>query len=132
MKIFIFMSRFFAEIQSTTSIVGTEDTFYAVFNTPENSIAGSAVCSFSLRDVTRTFEESPFKNQVRNKSSWRERNEYQAHFRPKRKRSIRTGCRSTGRIRPTLVLENVTPEDEEEEGRRHRGRGRNRATTTRR
>ena len=72
MKIFIFMFRLFAEIQSTTSIVGTEDTFYAVFNTPENSIAGSAVCSFSLRDVTRTFEESPFKNQVRNKSSWRE------------------------------------------------------------
>ena len=54
----------FTEIQSTTAIVGTEDTFYAVFNTPENSIAGSAVCSFSLRDLTRTFEESPFKNQV--------------------------------------------------------------------
>ena len=55
----------FIEIQSTTAIVGIEDTFYAVFNTPENSIAGSAVCSFSLSDLTTTFEESPFKNQVR-------------------------------------------------------------------
>ena len=47
----------FIEIQSTTAIVGIEDTFYAVFNTPENSIAGSAVCSFSLSDLTTTFEE---------------------------------------------------------------------------
>ena len=62
------MIHIITEIQSTTAIVGTEDTFYAVFNTPENSIAGSAVCSFSLSDVTRTFEESPFKNQVRQKS----------------------------------------------------------------
>ena len=54
--------------QSTTAIVGGAsegETFYAVFNTPENSIAGSAVCSFSLSDVTRVFQESPFKNQVR-------------------------------------------------------------------
>ena len=59
------IARLFTEIQSTTAIVGVEDTFYAVFNTPENSIAGSAVCSFSLSDLTTTFEESPFKNQVR-------------------------------------------------------------------
>ena len=59
------IARLFTEIQSTTAIVGAEDTFYAVFNTPENSIAGSAVCSFSLSDLTTTFEESPFKNQVR-------------------------------------------------------------------
>ena len=55
--------------QSTTAIVGGDasegETFYAVFNTPKNSIAGSAVCSFSLSDVTRVFQESPFKNQVR-------------------------------------------------------------------
>ena len=63
------ITHLFTEIQSTTSIVGAEDTFYAVFNTPENSIAGSAVCSFSLSDVTKTFEESPFKNQVRKYSN---------------------------------------------------------------
>jgi semaphorin 6 len=54
---------YFDEIQSTSSVVGGDSVFYAVFNTPENSIAGSAVCSFKMDDVVRTFAESPFKHQ---------------------------------------------------------------------
>ncbi len=66
------MPFYFDEIQSTSSIVGGDERqiFYGVFNTPENSIAGSAVCSFSMADVLRTFEESPFKNQETIFSNW--------------------------------------------------------------
>jgi len=42
---------------------------YAVFTTPENSIAGSAVCAFRLRDLLDTFEGA-FKEQKTADSNW--------------------------------------------------------------
>ena len=38
---------------------------YAVFTTPSNSIPGSAVCKFSVRDLTESFHHGGFKFQVR-------------------------------------------------------------------
>ena len=54
---------YFNEIQSTSHVVH-DDVIYGVFTTPENSIAGSAICAFDLKDVLKSFEEGPFKNQV--------------------------------------------------------------------
>lgn len=42
---------------------------YGVFTTPPNSISGSAVCAFSLEDITKTFEGS-FKEQEGLTSNW--------------------------------------------------------------
>lgn len=42
---------------------------YAVFTTPSNSITGSAVCAFSLQDVSDTFEGN-FKEQSELNSNW--------------------------------------------------------------
>uniref|UniRef100_A0A1A9WXA1 Sema domain-containing protein n=1 Tax=Glossina brevipalpis TaxID=37001 RepID=A0A1A9WXA1_9MUSC len=42
---------------------------YGVFNTPTNSIPGSAVCTFSLQDIADTFEGS-FKEQSSINSNW--------------------------------------------------------------
>ena len=68
---------YFNEIQATVSNFvpnshgSTEDGMvYAVFTTPENSIAGSAICAFSLRDITTAFEEGDFKHQHAVNSNW--------------------------------------------------------------
>ena len=57
----------FDEIQSTSSqmvdVGNGEKLVYGVFTTPDNAIAGSAVCSFRLSDITRSFDEGPFKGQ---------------------------------------------------------------------
>ncbi|XP_014673346.1 PREDICTED: semaphorin-1A-like isoform X2 [Priapulus caudatus] len=56
----------FNEIQASTPLVETmvngkrELVFYAVFTTPDNSISGSAVCAFRMRNVTDAFD-GPFK-----------------------------------------------------------------------
>lgn len=42
---------------------------YGVFTTPVNSISGSAVCAFSLKDINRAFESS-FKSQSVNNANW--------------------------------------------------------------
>ena len=60
---------YFNEIQSTSNVAGG-DRIYGVFTTPDNSIAGSAVCSFRLRDILATFEEGPFKNQDNSNANW--------------------------------------------------------------
>ena len=55
---------YFDEIQSAFYVndAGNEDegVVYAVFTTPENSIAGSAICSFNLTSIEKTFK-GPFK-----------------------------------------------------------------------
>ena len=43
---------------------------YGVFTTPDNAIAGSAICAFKLSDITTAFEEGPFKNQDNANSNW--------------------------------------------------------------
>ena len=47
-----------------------EKVFYGVFTTPDNSIAGSAICSFKMSDILATFEDGPFKNQETGNSNW--------------------------------------------------------------
>ena len=72
---------YFDEIQSTSGFVErsesinrgsirNEQVFYGVFTTPDNSIAGSAICSFKLSDILSTFEDGPFKNQETVNSNW--------------------------------------------------------------
>jgi chondroitin sulfate proteoglycan 4 len=55
---------YFDEIQSAFYVNDNENedngVVYAVFTTPENSIAGSAICSFNLTSIERTFK-GPFK-----------------------------------------------------------------------
>lgn len=66
---------YFNEIQSTTELIeGTYGStnaqlIYGVFTTPPNSISGSAVCAFSLQDITDTFE-GDFKEQEALTSNW--------------------------------------------------------------
>lgn len=45
------------------------DIFYAIFNTPENSIPASAICAFSMGDVNKTFK-SRFKGQESSVHNW--------------------------------------------------------------
>ena len=57
---------YFNDIQSTSGFVRTagsssaDQVVYGVFTTPENSIAGSAICAFKLSDITDTFEVRHF------------------------------------------------------------------------
>lgn len=61
--------------ESTTELIeGTygsvsRQLMYAVFTTPANSIGGSAVCAFSLQDISDTFEGN-FKEQSELNSNW--------------------------------------------------------------
>ncbi|CAH1989395.1 unnamed protein product [Acanthoscelides obtectus] len=65
----------FNEIQSTTELIDGKygDTsaqlVYGAFTTPPNSISGSAVCAFSLQDITDTFEGN-FKEQAAINANW--------------------------------------------------------------
>ncbi|KAL6443082.1 hypothetical protein ACFW04_002802 [Cataglyphis niger] len=66
---------YFNEIQSTTELIsgqygGTSaQLIYGTFTTPVNSISGSAVCAFSLQDITDTFAGN-FKEQSAMNSNW--------------------------------------------------------------
>ena len=46
-----------------------ESVVYGVFRTPPNSISGSAVCAFRLRDVSRVFD-GQFKEQRSTSENW--------------------------------------------------------------
>lgn len=60
---------YFNEIQSTSHVFHG-DTLYAAFTTAENSISGSAICSYDLNEINRVFEESPFKSQESIYDNW--------------------------------------------------------------
>ncbi|CRK93680.1 CLUMA_CG007209, isoform A [Clunio marinus] len=66
---------YFDEIQSSSDLVegayGNTNSrlIYGVFSTPNNAIAGSAICAFSLQDIADTFEGS-FKEQPSINSNW--------------------------------------------------------------
>ncbi|KAK7590702.1 hypothetical protein V9T40_002315 [Parthenolecanium corni] len=66
---------YFDEIQAISDVVegeysgGQEQLIYGVFNTPVNSIGGSAICAFSLRSVIAIFN-GPFKEQEHMNSNW--------------------------------------------------------------
>ena len=48
----------------------SEGLVYATFTTPENSIAGSAICSFNISDVDDTFQ-GPFKKREGQDAIWK-------------------------------------------------------------
>ena len=64
---------YFNEIQGTSStIIDTQDgdkIIYGVFTTPENSMAGSAVCAFRLSDIEKSFN-GQFKSQANSNANW--------------------------------------------------------------
>lgn len=61
---------YFDELQGTFLLEdGTEKYIYAVFNTPMNSIAGSAVCVYNITALEKSFA-GPFKYQENPRSAW--------------------------------------------------------------
>ena len=67
------MPFYFNEIQGTTDFIDVGETdkiVYGVFTTPENAVAGSAICSFRLSDIRHAFDEGPFKGQATGNSNW--------------------------------------------------------------
>ncbi|CAG0880690.1 unnamed protein product [Cyprideis torosa] len=66
---------YFNEIQSTSDIVRgiygdiEEEVVYGVFTTPQNSLPGSAICAFRMKDLLETFV-GPFKEQKTPQSQW--------------------------------------------------------------
>jgi len=47
-----------------------DNVIYGIFTTPDNSIAGSAVCKFRLSDIRSSLEEGPFKGQSTASANW--------------------------------------------------------------
>lgn len=70
---------YYDEIQSAQYVAQEGGIVYATFSTPENSIAGSAICSFNLTAIEETFE-GPFKKQSRPDSTWEPQNGDHSHF----------------------------------------------------
>uniref|UniRef100_A0A182P8I8 Semaphorin-1A n=1 Tax=Anopheles epiroticus TaxID=199890 RepID=A0A182P8I8_9DIPT len=66
---------YFDEIQSTSNLVegryghANSKLIYGVFSTAPNAIAGSAICAFSLQEISDTFEGN-FKEQSGLNSNW--------------------------------------------------------------
>ena len=60
---------YFDEIQSLHRDP-SDSSVYALFTTPKNALAGSAICRFDLREISRDFASSPFKAQADADSNW--------------------------------------------------------------
>ena len=63
---------YFDQVQAMSPVVSTktdDKIIFGIFNTPENSITGSAVCSFRLSDITASFD-GPFKGQSDTNANW--------------------------------------------------------------
>ena len=45
---------YFDEVQATSGLIDGH-LVYGVFTTPDNSISGSAICAFSLKDITQRY-----------------------------------------------------------------------------
>ena len=59
-------------VQAMSPVVNTQTDdkiIYGIFNTQENSISGSAVCSFKMSDIADSFN-GPFKGQADSNSNW--------------------------------------------------------------
>jgi len=65
---------YFNEIQGATKFVNTPDgndkMVYATFTTPDNAIAGSAICSYRLSEIRKAFDEGDFKGQKASDYNW--------------------------------------------------------------
>lgn len=69
---------YYNEIQSV-HYLEREQMIYATFNTPDNSIYGSAVCSFNISSIHKAFN-GPFKHQANPKSTWEKHTNSHTHF----------------------------------------------------
>ncbi|TRY62769.1 hypothetical protein TCAL_00852 [Tigriopus californicus] len=61
---------FFNEIQDIYKSPEDDSIFHAVFATGSNGLSGSAICSFTLDDLQKTFDEGKFKEQATTTSIW--------------------------------------------------------------
>jgi len=62
---------YFNEIQGiSTAFKGSEKLIYATFTTPDNAIAGSAICHFRLSDIQNAFDNGDFKGQKSSDYNW--------------------------------------------------------------
>ncbi len=61
---------FFDEIQDVFKTEDDDSVFHAVFSTGRVGLTGSAVCSFRMEDLDRTFNEGKFKEQATSTSVW--------------------------------------------------------------
>ena len=52
---------YFDEVQATSGLIDGH-LVYGVFTTPDNSISGSAICAFSLKDITQRYVKPHFYN----------------------------------------------------------------------
>lgn len=68
-------NKLFVYIESSTDLIdgqyggNSAQLIYGTFTTPPNSISGSAVCAFSLKDITDAFEGN-FKEQAAINANW--------------------------------------------------------------
>ena len=63
---------YFDQVQAVSQVVNSnsnDGTIFGIFNTPENSITGSAICSFKMSDIRDSFD-GPFKGQADVNSNW--------------------------------------------------------------
>ena len=50
---------YFDEIQSTSGLIDGH-FIYGVFTTPDNSISGSAICGFSIKDISKRYNRRDY------------------------------------------------------------------------
>ena len=50
---------YFDEIQSTSGLIDGH-FIYGVFTTPDNSISGSAICGFSIKDISKRYNRKDY------------------------------------------------------------------------
>ena len=63
---------YFDQVQAMSQVVDTatgDKIIFGVFNTPENAISGSAVCSFRMSEIVDSFN-GPFKGQADSNTNW--------------------------------------------------------------
>ncbi|XP_044756007.1 semaphorin-2A isoform X1 [Coccinella septempunctata] len=60
---------YFNEIQSIYRVPGDNNKFYGTFTTSTNGLMGSAICSFTLKDIHAAFA-GKFKEQASSSSAW--------------------------------------------------------------
>ena len=61
---------YFDEVQATSGLIDGH-LVYGVFTTPDNSISGSAICAFSLKDITQRYVKPHFLQPFTDHSVWK-------------------------------------------------------------
>lgn len=60
---------YFNEIQSIYKVPGDDSRFYGVFTTASTGLMGSAICTFTTKDIQKAFD-GKFKEQATSSSAW--------------------------------------------------------------